>query len=72
VIKALRIPEIKLHNLRHKCASILLENNAEMNVISDLPGHSTYSTTIEIYSNMLSKKELPADIMQKKFGSISQ
>ena len=69
LVRRLSLPEIRFHDLRHTCASILIENDAQMKVISDLLGHSTYSTTADIYTNILSKRNQPAEIMQMKFGS---
>ena len=40
-----------------------------MKVVSGLLGHSTYSTTADIYTSILNKKKQPAEIMQLKFGS---
>ena len=40
-----------------------------MKVVSDLLGHSTYSTTADIYTNILNKRNQPAEIMQLKFGT---
>ncbi|MEN6636806.1 MAG: site-specific integrase [Clostridiaceae bacterium] len=67
-IKSLGLPETRFHDLRHTCASLLLENDTQLKVISDLLGHSTLSTTADIYIDLLSKKNQPAEIMQAKFG----
>jgi len=69
LVRKLSLPEIRFHDLRHTCASILIDNDAEMKVVSDLLGHSTYSTTADIYTSILNKKKQPAEIMQSKFGS---
>ena len=69
LVRKLSLPEIRFHDLRHTCASILIDNDAEMKVVSDLLGHSTYSTTADIYTSILNKKKQPAEIMQLKFGS---
>jgi len=68
LISKLGLPEIRFHDLRHTCASLLLENDTQLKVISDLLGHSTLSTTADIYIDLLSKKNQPAEIMQAKFG----
>ena len=68
LIKSLGLPETRFHDLRHTCASLLLENDTQLKVISDLLGHSTLSTTADIYIDLLSKKNQPAEIMQAKFG----
>jgi len=69
LVRKLSLPEIRFHDLRHTCASILIDNDAEMKVVSDLLGHSTYSTTADIYTRIFNKKKQPAEIMQLKFGS---
>lgn len=44
--------KIRFHDLRHSCASLLLAKGIPMKEIQDWLGHSTYSTTANIYSHL--------------------
>ena len=44
--------KIRFHDLRHSCASLLLANNVPMKQIQEWLGHSVFSTTADIYSNL--------------------
>ena len=43
---------ITFHELRHSCASLLLAKGIPMKEIQDWLGHSTYSTTANIYAHL--------------------
>jgi len=70
LISRLGLPDSRFHDLRHTYASLLLENDTELKIISETLGHSTISTTANIYVDILSKRDKPAQIMQEKFGGI--
>ena len=55
---------IKLHEMRHTNISILLSEGATLKELQEWAGHSTYSTTANIYSHLLtdSKSKLTAAI----------
>lgn len=59
---------MRFHDLRHICASLLLESDIDLKVVSDILGHSTISITADIYANVLNKRRQPAEKMQAKFG----
>lgn len=44
-IKRANLPQIKLHGLRHTCATILLNNGVNVKVVSNNLGHSNLTTT---------------------------
>lgn len=44
--------KITFHGLRHSCASLLLSKGISMKEIQDWLGHSTYSTTANIYAHL--------------------
>lgn len=44
--------KIRFHDLRHSCASLLLAKGIPMKEIQDWLGHSTYSTTANIYAHL--------------------
>lgn len=43
---------IRLHDLRHSCASLLLANGVPMKQIQEWLGHSDFSTTANIYAHL--------------------
>ncbi len=46
------LKEIRFHDLRHSCASMLLANKVPMKMIQDWLGHSNMNTTANIYSHI--------------------
>lgn len=46
------LKEIRFHDLRHSCASLLLANKVPMKMIQDWLGHSDMSTTANFYSHI--------------------
>ena len=56
---------IRLHDLRHSCASLLLKNGVPMKQIQEWLGHSDISTTSNIYAHLdYSSKVLSASTME--------
>ena len=46
------LKHIRLHDLRHSCASLMLANGVQMKQIQEWLGHSNYSTTADVYSHL--------------------
>jgi integrase len=44
------LPRIRFHDLRHTCASLLLDRNTNSKKVQELLGHATISVTMDIYS----------------------
>jgi integrase len=56
--------QIRFHDLRHSCASLLLSNGVPMKQIQDRLGHSDFSTTANIYAHLdYNAKMASADAM---------
>jgi integrase len=55
--------DIRLHDLRHSLATRLLELGVEAKVVQEILGHSSYSTTMNIYSHV--SRSLQADAMKR-------
>ncbi|ABY95867.1 MULTISPECIES: site-specific integrase [Thermoanaerobacter] len=53
------LPQIRFHDLRHSCASFLVQAGVPMKVVSEILGHSQIGITMDLYSHVLldSKKE---------------
>ena len=52
LIKKFDLTKIRFHDLRHTCASLLLANGVPMKQIQVWLGHSTFSTTADIYAHL--------------------
>ena len=64
-----RLPEIRLHDLRHTTASILLSQGCDIATISQRLGHSKVSVTLDIYSHALPENDqTAADILERMLG----
>ena len=58
------MPRIRFHDLRHSCASLLLNQKVSMKKIQEWLGHSHYSTTANIYAHLdAESKNEAAEIM---------
>lgn len=42
-----------IHNLRHKCATLLHTKNVNPTVVSEMLGHSSIAITLDTYSHVL-------------------
>ena len=71
--KASGMRQIRFHDLRHSCASLLLANGVPMKQIQEWLGHSDFSTTANIYAHLeYSSKLSSADAMLSGLGLVSQ
>lgn len=62
------LKKIRFHDLRHTCASLLLSNGISMKQIQIWLGHSTFSTTADIYAHLdFSAQEQSAATMGAMF-----
>ena len=64
ILKNNGLRHIRFHDLRHSVASLLLSRNVPMKAIQEWLGHSTYSTTANIYAHLESNtKEISANVL---------
>jgi integrase len=47
------LPQIRFHDLRHTCATLLLSKNVNPKVVSEILGHATIAITLDTYSHVL-------------------
>jgi hypothetical protein len=47
------LPNVRLHDLRHTCATLLLGQGVHPRVVMDTLGHSQISLTLDTYSHVL-------------------
>ncbi len=52
-VRASGLPRIRLHDLRHTCASLMLSAGVPAKVASERLGHSSISITLDTYSHVL-------------------
>jgi integrase len=53
LLKRSGLPEIRFHDLRHTCATLLLTRNVNPKIVSEMLGHSTIAITLDTYSHVL-------------------
>ena len=54
ILKSAGLPEtIRLYDLRHSCATLLLETNENPKVVSERLGHASITLTLDTYSHVL-------------------
>lgn len=60
------LPRIRLHDLRHTAATLLLLQNVPAKVVSELLGHSSVGITLDRYSHVLpSMQQAAAAAMER-------
>ena len=47
------LPEIRFHDLRHTCATLLLGRGVHPKIVQELLGHATIAMTLDTYSHYL-------------------
>ena len=51
-----KLPDIRLHDLRHTSATLLISQNVDVKTVSSRLGHAQTSTTMNIYAHALKKR----------------
>ena len=68
ILKTNGFRHIRLHDLRHSCATLLLRNGVPLSEIQKWLGHSNIVTT-QRYSHLdYSDKTIPANMLENKFN----
>ncbi len=47
------LPQIRFHDLRHTCATLLLTRNVHPKHVQELLGHATVAITLDTYSHVI-------------------
>jgi integrase len=58
LLKAAKLPRIRIHDLRHSYATILLAAGEHPKVVQELLGHSSVQLTLDTYSHLLPDMQL--------------
>ena len=67
------LPDIRFHDLRHSCASLLAAQGVPVRVAMDILGHTNIATTQNIYTHVFDDaKRQAADAMDKLFGGVRE
>jgi integrase len=69
ILKQAGLPDIRLYDLRHTCATLLLLADVSPEVVSERLGHSTVTLTLDTYSHVLpTMQKKAADLMGQLLG----
>ena len=52
-LKRAKLPRIRFHDLRHSCATLLLSKGVPIKMIQEILGHSSYTTTMNLYVHVV-------------------
>ena len=56
IAKLAKVKQIRLHDFRHSCASLLINNGASVTLVANYLGHSKIEETLETYSHLFKSK----------------
>ena len=63
------MPKMRLHDLRHSCATLLLSKGVHPRVVMEILGHSTIAMTMNVYSHVVPEiARAAADAMDQTFS----
>ncbi|MEH7028690.1 tyrosine-type recombinase/integrase [Bacillus wiedmannii] len=69
LIEKLGLPKIRFHDLRHTHATMLIQQNVNVKLISERLGHTDIQTTLNTYSHVLPNMQREvADKLDEMFG----
>jgi integrase len=64
--------DLRFHDLRHTCATMLLGEGVNAKVVSEMLGHASITITLNTYSHVLpDMQDSAVDAMEAAFGTIS-
>lgn len=70
IIKKNGFKHVRLHDLRHSCATLLLRNGVPLAEIEKWLGHSSITTTQRYAHLDKSDKTIPANVIETKFNNV--
>jgi integrase len=69
LLKKAGLPEIRFHDLRHTCATLLLGRGVHPKIVQELLGHPTIAMTLDTYSHyLLSMGDVASGAMRDALG----
>lgn len=61
--------DLRIHDLRHTCATLLLSEDVNAKVVSEMLGHASIAITLNTYSHVLpDMQDTAADAMEAALG----
>jgi len=70
VLADAKLPNVRFHDLRHSCATLLLSLGVPAKLVQETLGHSSYQLTMDTYSHMIpSLRNEVADRMDEIFST---
>ena len=72
ILKRAGLPKMRIHDLRHSAASILLASGLSGQAVSELLGHSAVAFTLQVYGHLMDEaKQQTADLMEAALNPVS-
>jgi integrase len=69
LLKSAGLPHVRFHDLRHTCASLLLQAGVHPKVVQERLGHASISMTLDTYSHTVpAMQEAAADALDARIG----
>jgi integrase len=69
ILKKAKLPDVRLYDLRHTCATLLLLADVPAKVVSERLGHSSVTLTLDTYSHVLpTMQRRAADLVGQILG----
>lgn len=66
-IKSSGLPHVRLHDLRHTAASLMLLEGIDLKTVSEILGHSSITITADIYAHVMSESRKKAAQSLEKY-----
>ena len=64
--------DLRFHDLRHTCATLLLREGVNAKVVSEMLGHASITITLNTYSHVLpDMQDSAAEAMEAALGTVS-
>jgi integrase len=64
--------DLRFHDLRHTCATLLLSEGVNVKVVSEMLGHASIAITLNTYSHVLpDMQDSAAEVMEAALGTMS-
>lgn len=67
-LKRAGLPRMRVHDLRHSVASLLLDAGVPVTAVSELLGHSTPAVTVSLYAHSLRRGESAVTALEGSFS----
>ncbi len=68
--RKIKLPRMRIHDLRHSCATLLLSKGVHPRVVMEILGHSTIAMTMNVYSHVVPEIAIDAaNAMESVFAN---